>query len=156
MVNAPRYISTGRGGAANLKAISNITHEPEDGEVLTRVATQASLGIRFGTGRGGAGNILPAGSTPLLDSLPSRELKSQGGDGERVVRTGRGGAGNVWASRVPKIDADLGGASQTGERKGMSRRGSSGSVISSKSEPGFGSVLTKMRRRFSSFGTEIN
>lgn len=176
MVNAPeahrvRYVSTGRGGAANFKKVtaladraqadtSNATGAPfvssataaaaaaaaaqdggddDDGGTLTRVVTKASLGARFATGRGGAGNMLPPGTVPLptSDAPPSTHLSVR-----QAVSVGRGGAGNFkdvktgrsysastshsasatptpsssttatatrpgWASRVPKIDADL-------------------------------------------------
>ncbi|CCG81420.1 10 kDa heat shock protein,mitochondrial [Taphrina deformans PYCC 5710] len=154
MVNAPetnrvRHVSTGRGGAANFKKATSLAKEQSEspstvinsqaGDIgdcaLTRIATQASLGARFATGRGGAGNILPTGQAPLpaqTEPLSARPRTS--------FSTGRGGAGNFksqkkaramsleaaagsqttavhsgsatdgrpkFASRVPRIDADF-------------------------------------------------
>ena len=187
MVNAPeRYVSTGRGGAANFKKANklakanaeaqasrttNNNNTQEDEEcVLTRVVTQASLGARFATGRGGAGNILPIGTVPLPQTAPSQSLERP------IVRVGRGGAGNFkdsktgrsvsssqvpqdllearkgWASRVPKIDAELLSSDSAIDSAIESRRNS---ISSCKSAPAQGSLFGKLRRRFSSFGTAL-
>lgn len=108
MVNAPetervRYVSTGRGGAANFKKTTNLaekqpvvarrassstTTEEQDCE-LTRVTTKASLGARFATGRGGRGNFLPEGEVPLPAETKPLESRPR-----TNVIVGRGGAGN--------------------------------------------------------------
>lgn len=113
MVNAsettkPIRLSTGRGGAGNFKrsdklakktgdsiggngftrAINSQQHldaETEADLALTRIATQASLGARFATGRGGAGNILPTGQAPLPAQTEPLIARSR-----PIVVTGRG------------------------------------------------------------------
>lgn len=121
------YVSTGRGGVGNVKkatkvakaaaavdpsvgnfgsALSRTTSNtangalaPENDEdcTLTRVATKSSLGARFATGRGGAGNMLPKGEVPLsMDAQSDAHaalVKKSDADRSFVV-TGRGGAGN--------------------------------------------------------------
>ena len=130
------YVSTGRGGAANIKKANKVakaaaalpppssqqqqqpqsslsagnalsrttsnqgsTLAPEDDQdcALTRVATKSSLGARFATGRGGAGNMLPQGEIPLSlrESSDAHAALVKKSDEERTfVVTGRGGAGN--------------------------------------------------------------
>lgn len=110
MVNAPetqrvKRVSTGRGGAANFKTATKLAKkntasiskpvnsqspdQVQDETALTRVTTKVSLGARFATGRGGAGNMLPSGEIPLASLTEPLDQKPRNN-----VTVGRGGAGN--------------------------------------------------------------
>lgn len=192
MVNAPesqkiRHVSTGRGGAANFRQATDLARKhasrpvtaaaaTDDECALTRVTTKASLGARFATGRGGAGNMLPSGTVPLP---PMTEPQARRPRTNIIV--GRGGAGNFkdaksgrsastsfgsdranrpsWASRVPRIDAafDDHAIDDNEEEAGRPESARRNSVFSTKSAPaGNGTTFFgKMRRRLSSFGTVL-
>ncbi|BFZ54511.1 mitochondrial heat shock protein Hsp10 [Savitreella phatthalungensis] len=129
------YVSSGRGGAGNVRrakasgaggggvsvgpptlgdagrsrSVGGVpAGEEDDGGALTRVVTKSSTGARFATGRGGRGNMLPAGETPVTVSDKPIANTPQPQPKDTVV-TGRGGAGNLKDAKTGRrASASLG------------------------------------------------
>ncbi len=91
-----KFISTGRGGAANFRKQSLTSgFSPQDASVSAFSDSGSGdaeiiIPARFTTGRGGAGNMRKASA----GALPVNELPTLGATTRTYVSTGRGGAGN--------------------------------------------------------------